>query len=59
MTDCQSVIRIFDERWGTFVDYCHLPEGHEGDHRSPRTACEPPGYFGWSDEQIDGGESGA
>jgi len=44
---CAETVTIGDERWGSFVSRCELAEGHDGDHRSERTACDPPAYLAW------------
>ena len=54
---CPAKINIPDDRWGIFTDFCHLPIGHDGDHRSPRTACEPPGWLIWADPLENDGSS--
>lgn len=54
---CLATIAIHDDHWGVFTDQCRLQEGHDGDHRSPRSACEPVAYLGWathSDGLVEG-----
>jgi len=46
---CSAVVIVHDDRWGPTREYCTLPASHAGDHRTPRTACEPVAYLGWAD----------
>lgn len=47
---CPATVRILDDRFGVFTDGCDLCEGHDGDHKARRTACEPEAYLGWAQE---------
>lgn len=54
---CPATIDVHDQHYGTITDKCVLPAGHQGEHRAPRTACDPPGWLVWDDPQPAEGDA--
>lgn len=50
---CEARVLQRDDRWGGFLDRCDLASGHDGEHRTARTACEPVAALVWTGDVSD------